>query len=404
MKPAWNDWGVSELVAPALRMAALVLLVLLAGCTGPLRGVFDSGQPAPPQPAPVPQAPVLTGVKVALILPLSGAGETARIGQAMKQAAEMALFDAGNAGITLVTKDTGGTGPGAERAAREAIAEGAELILGPLLANEVQAVSPVARASNVPVIAFSSVSATGGRGTYLLSFLPEQEVDAIIRHAGQNGIRSVVVMLPKTPYGSEVERAVVDAGKRNGVEVTAIERYSRTPEAVNEPAKRTAEAVNAGVVQGVMIAEGSDMLRQIGFALQRQGLSPAKARMLGTGLWDDASARTTPVVVGGWYAGVAPDLIARFDQRYSKSYGRSAPRLASLSYDAVSLAIILGRGGQGQRFSTAAITNPEGFQGINGLFRFRPNGLSERGLSILELTSGGPRVIAPAPQRFMAGY
>jgi hypothetical protein len=109
-------------------------------------------------------------------------------------------------------------------------------------------------------------------------------------------------------------------------------------------------------------------------------------------------------VVGGWYAGVAPDLIARFDQRYSRSYGRSPPRLASLSYDAVSLAIILGRGAPGQRFTASAITNPEGFQGINGLFRFRPNGLSERGLSILEVTSGGPRVIQAAPQRFTAGY
>jgi len=393
------------MLGACLRMAAVLLVVLLAGCTGNLKGVFDSGQPAPPQPAPAPQAPVLSGVKVALILPLSGAGETARIGQAMKQAAEMALFDAGNPGITLITKDSAGTAPGAEQAAREAIAEGAELILGPLLASEVQAVSPIARASNVPVIAFSSVSATGGRGTYLLSFLPEQEVDAVIRYGGQNGIRSLVIMLPKSPYGTEAERASVEAARRGGVEITAIERYSRTPEAINEPARRTAEAVNTGVVQGVMIAEGGDMLRQIGFALQRQGLSPAKAKMLGTGLWDDASARGTPVVIGGWYAGVSPDLIARFDQRYSRSYGRSPPRLASLSYDAVSLAIILGRGGSGQRFfSASAITNPEGFQGINGLFRFRPNGLSERGLSILELTSGGPRVISPAPQRFTAGY
>ncbi len=383
--------------AIAVRTLGLLLLLALAACSGGLKGIFESGNQTP---APAPQLPVAGGVKVALILPLSGPGETARIGQAMKQAAEMALFDSGNPGITLITKDSAGSASGAQAAARAALSEGAELILGPLLANEVQAVSPIARSGNVPVIAFSSVSATAGGGTYLLSFLPEEEVEAIVRYIGKNGIKSVLAMLPKSQYGATIERALVEAGRRNGVQLVGIERFSRTNEGINTPAKNAAAKVNEGGVQALMIAEGGDLLRQVGFALQQAGFAPSQAKVIGTGLWDDPLTRSTPVAIGGWYAGVAPDLIARFDARYSKTYGRSPPRLASLSYDAVSLAIILAKGPEGRRFTAQAITNPEGFQGINGLFRFRSNGLLERGLSILEVTSGGPKVIAPAPTRF----
>jgi hypothetical protein len=126
--------------------------------------------------------------------------------------------------------------------------------------------------------------------------------------------------------------------------------------------------------------------------------------VLGTGTWDDPRIGTIPIAVGGWFAGVPTDLLRRFQDRYSQTYRSQPPRIASLAYDAVSLAIILGRDSSSERFSAAKFTDPEGFQGINGLFRFRPNGLVERGLAILEVTPSGPRVIAPAPARFGAGF
>lgn len=122
--------------------------------------------------------------------------------------------------------------------------------------------------------------------------------------------------------------------------------------------------------------------------------------MLGTGLWDERSTSSIALINGGWYAGVSPGLVERFDSRYRQAYGNSPPRIASLAYDAVSLAVIAGRNAPGGRIATTAITNPEGFRGVNGLFRFRQSGLIERGLSILEVTPTGPREVSPAPQRF----
>ena len=105
-----------------------------------------------------------SGRKVALLLPLTAQGETKRIAQAMKQAAELALTDTGGSGITLLTKDSGGSASTAQAAAQAALNEGAELILGPLLAPEVQAVTAVTQ-GRANVIAFSSASNVAGEGT-----------------------------------------------------------------------------------------------------------------------------------------------------------------------------------------------------------------------------------------------
>jgi ABC-type branched-subunit amino acid transport system substrate-binding protein len=342
---------------------------------------------------------------VALLLPLGASGEPARIATAMKQAAEQALIDAGNAGITLITKDTGGNAQGAQMAAEAAIAEGAELILGPLLANEVQAVAPAARERGVPVIAFSSVSATATPGVYLMSFLPEEEVANLVRHATTAGIRSYAALIPKSQYGSIAERALMVATKNYGSAVPFVERYARTPDGVADPAKKLVTEMNGGdKIQALVIPEGGSMLGTVASSLAQSGFAPQGVKLMGTGLWDDPVTGRTALIAGGWYAGVAPDLVAQFDKKYQASYGSSPPRIASLAYDAVSLAIAMGRSPPGQRFTAQQITNPEGYQGVNGLFRFRPNGLIERGLSILEVTPNGPKVIAPPPARFAAGY
>jgi branched-chain amino acid transport system substrate-binding protein len=385
---------------PVRATVMLLVALLLTGCA---LGDMFPGRPAPQAQPELPQVSP-TAAKVALILPLTGQGETSRIGTALKQAGELAMFDATDPDIELITKDSRGTSEGAAAAAREALAEGAEIILGPLLAGEVQAVSAVARQQNVPVVAFSTISSVAGSGTYLLSFLLEEEVAQVVRYAVDNGGRRIAALVPDTAFGTTVERALTTSAQVYGAQVTVVERYALTSQALGSAADRIARAVQDGAVQAVMLPEGGEALRQAGAALRQSGFQPGDARVLGTGAWDDSHIGTIPIAVGGWYAGVPATRLSRFQQRYGQAYGSQPPRIASLAYDAVSLAIIMARGSSSDRFSTARLTDPEGFQGINGLFRFRPNGQVERGLAILEVTSGGPRVVAPAPDRFGAGF
>ncbi len=345
-------------------------------------------------------------VKVAILLPLSAPGQTAAVGKALKNAAEAALLDSGSQSIQLITKDTQGNADGARTAVNAALNEGATLILGPLLSAEVQAISPIARQRNVPVIAFSSVAGVAGNGVYLMSFLPSEEVSNLVRYASQKGIRNIAAMVPQSAYGGIAENALNKAVAANGAKIVALDRYPRSSAGVASTSKAVAGKIanSTNEIQGLFLPEGGSMLANAGNGLSAAGVTSGKVRMLGTGLWDERSTSNVRLVSGGWYAGVSPDLIARFSSRYQQAYGNSPPRLASLAYDAVSLAVIVTRNAPGGVVSAQAITNPEGFKGVNGLFRFRRTGLVQRGLSILEVTPTGPREVSPAPERFNADF
>ncbi|MCJ9707325.1 penicillin-binding protein activator, partial [Bradyrhizobium sp. SHOUNA76] len=165
------------------------------------------------------------GVKVAVILPLSAAGNAGLAAQSMRNAAEMALAEFQNPNIQLLIKDDNGSPQGAQASAQQAVDEGAEIILGPLFAQSVPAVAQVARTRGISVIAFSTDSSIAGRGVYLLSFLPESDVNRIVEYSASIGKRSVAVLVPDNAYGNVVEAAVKAAVPRRGGRIVAFERY-----------------------------------------------------------------------------------------------------------------------------------------------------------------------------------
>ncbi len=394
--------GAKTLARRAGTVLGLSVTLALAGCGGgSLTDMFSGIGPGSDQQAQQDQQPAPPaggeGNKVALLLPLSAPGATGRVAKAMKNAAEMAMIDAGKPEITLVVKNTAGTTTGARMAAQAALAEGARLILGPLKAENVRVVGEEARLRGVPVIAFSSRAEVAGNGVYLMSFLPSSEVDNVVRHAARTGKKRIAALIPESDYGRVVGRALKDAARKYGASIVAEERYVRTAYGLQAPAQRIGQTIVSGGADALFFPEGPKLLRVGGQVLGAAGVAPNTAQLLGTGLWDTPKIRTIGFAQGGWYAGVDPRLVNHFANKYRQTYGSTPPRLASLAYDATSLAIALKRYGG---FNDAAITNPEGFQGMNGLFRFRRNGLIERGLAILKVTPTGPVVVAPAPARF----
>lgn len=394
---------VRQIFGAVKMLVAVMALAGLASCSSnDLGGMFQGGSGGNFNN----NAGIAQPAKVALLLPLSAPGRTASIAAAMKKAAELALFEAGKSNVTLITKDTAGNPRTAAAMAQSAISEGAEIILGPLLGTEVAAVTPVARQNNVPVIAFSSVAKVARPGVYLMSFLPQEEVSNLLRYTSRTGVRTIVAMIPQSQYGAVIERALKRSAARLGTKISAVERYNRNGSNLKSVANRVARAVNSPTnpAQAVFIPEGGQTLRSIGTALTQAGFSNRSTKVLGTGLWDSPVTNGTPLAFGGLYAGVSPQKVASFSQRYSSSYQAKPPRIASLSYDAMSLTLAFAKAPIGTRFKAAQITNVEGFNGVNGLFRFRPDGRIERGLSILQVSSTGTRVAAPAPAKFQFGF
>lgn len=352
---------------------------------------------APPEP---PAAPSATArkVRVALLLPLSG--QNGALGHAMLDAAQMALFDVADEKLELMPRDTRGTPEGAAEAAREVLSQKAQLIIGPLLAGEVQAVKPLARSANVPVLAFSTATQLAGDGTYLLSFLPRQEIQRVASFAHAHGVNRFAALAPRTAYGEIAVQALRDAAQAEGAQVTTVEFYDPNTPDLSAVVKRFATASRD--MDAVLLPEGGARLRALAPILPYYDLDPEKLHFLGTGLWDEPGLATEPALVGGWYAAPSPAARAEFEKRFQELYKHTPPRLASLGYDATALAAALAHGEHGADFSAAAITNPSGFAGVDGIFRLRPDGLVQRGLAVLEIHRDGNTVVQTAPETFQA--
>lgn len=400
-------------LAGALALS-LGLPLSLAGCGGLTEGGRDPvprTAAADPLPAPGLPNPGLSAsgsalgtgpVKVALILPLSAPGQAAIAAASLKNAAELAVSEIPDAGISLLVKDDRGTAEGAREAAVGAVAEGVDLILGPLFAPSVSAAGPVARDAARPVVAFSTDATVAARGVYLLSFLPAREVDRVVGYAAAQGRTSFAALIPNTTYGSVVEAAFREAAARRGLRVAAIERYASGQAG---PAVTRLAPVFAGLapqVDAMLIPAGGDDMPAIGTALQAAGLNTARVKLVGTGAWSDSRALRVPILQGGWFAAPDPAGFRMFSARYRARFGAEPVRLATLAYDATSLAIALARSSGSQRFSEAALQTPTGFSGADGIFRFRPDGTNERALTVEEVRGDAPVVISPAPKAFGA--
>ncbi|HEY5084190.1 MAG TPA: penicillin-binding protein activator, partial [Rhizomicrobium sp.] len=316
---------------------------------------------------------------------------------AMLKAAELALFDSGSRTILLMTADEGSPDQ-AGAATSKLLSQGAEIIVGPLFGPSVATVAPIARDRGVPVLAFSTERSVAGNGVYLLSFLPQNEVRRIVSYAAAEGHRNFAAMVPQTPYGDVVANAFSDAVKSVNAANVDVEHFAPDSAAVMAPSLSVAKS-NA---DAVLIAQGGGVLRAIAPSLAFNGLDPAKVKLLGTGLWDDAAITREQTLDGGWFAAPEPDADGAFTEKYKNVYGAAPPQLASLAYDAISLVALLSQGQPYHRFTQAALMDPNGFSGVDGIFRFNTDGTSERGLAILEVQPDGFHVVSPAPKTFQA--
>jgi ABC-type branched-subunit amino acid transport system substrate-binding protein len=389
--------------------------------------VADSGtiiEPAPgltidnsPVVAPIPSAvaPLAPGqkVKVALLVPLSGSN--AEVGEAISNAAQMALFDTNANGFELIPRDTHGTASGAAAAAQSAVQDGAQLILGPLFADEVRAVSPIVQSAGINMVAFTTDWKQAGPNTFVMGFLPFGQVQRVISYAASKGIRSIGVIAPQSEYGNAVMNAYGPQAQASGI--TTVDTIRARPgdrnltPVIQQFAKYDARKLANGTFapapfDAVFLPVTGADAQTIANLLTYYELDASKVRRLGTGLWDDPGIVRETNLNGGWFA--APDPAARkvFEQKYRDIYSKAPPRLASLGYDATALAAVLAKTGQMRQgspsFDRAAMTNANGFSGIDGIFRFRPDGLAERGMAILEIRGGQAVVIDPAPRTFQA--
>jgi ABC-type branched-subunit amino acid transport system substrate-binding protein len=391
--------------------------------------------PAPPLKADVP--------RVAILLPLSG--EHSELGQAMLNASQLALFHFADRAFELLPQDTKGSVSGALDAATLAIGDGAALILGPLFASSVEAVSPVARAAGIKIIAFSNDRTIAGEGVFTMGFLPGEQVQRVVTYAVRRGVKRFAVLAPSNNYGVTIADALKQTVEAHGAEVSEGVFYdpktkdfnavikqlanydvrrqalltrrgileARDDEFAKKAMKRLKNKQTLGEVsfEALLVAAGGKALQSIAALLPYYDIDPEKIKVLGTGQWDVAGIGSEPALVGAWFAAPASGGRIEFVRQFKNIYGKLPPRLSTLAYDATALAAVFANGAKKEDaeiekyennsvFTLLNIAAPQGFMGLDGVFRFLNTGVAERGLSIFQVRERDIKTIQLAPTSF----
>ena len=402
------------------RVAVLAGLLFAAACsTGPQRTALRTPPAPPPSPATDTAPPAAVAAmrdKVALLVPTSGSN--AAVGQSIASAATMALLDTGATRLDLQVYDTAG---GAAAAASRALADGAKVFLGPLLAPDVRAVQGVAAAAGVPVLSFSNDAGVAGNGTYVLGYQPGQSIARIVAYARGRGVERFAALVPAGVYGQRAATAFLRAVEAAGGKTVAVQSYPRTSagllaaarkltnyDARAAAATKTAALRPDGTVatvsktiapvafQALLIADSGSVAASVAPALTQFGATPVL--IMGTELWNSEPAIAQSAALrGAVFAAVPDDHFHQLAGRYRDKFGGSPSRLASLGYDAVLLVNSLAAGWvPGTPFPRAGLTAASGFTGIDGFFRFGASGVAERGLEVEQVGPRGFAVVAAA--------
>lgn len=395
-KPAWNTRPTPP---------APVETAPLPPSGGPAPGNAIPPAPVGAVPTPGLSAPApKPAIRVALLVPLSGRAQA--VGQNLLEAAQIAVFDHASEGFKLLPFDT--EKDGATAAANAAVAAGAHIILGPLFSNQVSEVAPIAKAAGLSVISFSNDRSVAQTGVYTLGLSPVQALQRVLAITHEKGATRYAALVPDSAIGRQTLAALEKAAPQLGSTVVRADTYPAAATDFQGIVRRTAEYDRRRAqptpppsYQVLVLAEAGARLKQMGPWIPYYDIDVKDVRLVGPPAWDDTTLGAEPGLVGGWYA--APDPAARgpFEEKFKAAFGATPNRIASLAYDAVALTAVIGKLTGGPNFSDSTLTNPNGFAGVEGLFRLNMDGSSERGLAVWEIQRGQHKQVAPAPGSFL---
>ena len=372
---------------------------------------------------PLPQsAAARNASQITLLVPLTGG--YAELGQALLHAAQLALPE--GTMPALRARDTGGTPDGAATAAREAVADGTGLILGPLTSAETAAVAPIAREAGVAVLAFTNDPGQAQPGVWALGITPAQQVRRLMTAAQAQGKGHAAALLPDSDLGRVMSAALIQsaaalnlpapdihlhaagmaaindavrdmsgyASRRGPIDAQIRAARARaTPESRKEAQELAKSAIPPPPFDTLLLAETGEALTEIAAVLPYYDIDHGAVQVMGPAQWGNP-ASLSGNVPGAWYAAPDPAMRAALDQAYSDKFGSHPSPIADLAFDAASVArIVAGQGG----FSIAALTQKAGFAGVDGWFTLLPDGEVTRALAVFRVERGGPTMVEPAP-------
>ena len=348
-------------------------------------------------------------VKVALLVPHGAASEQEQqLAQDLENAARMAVADLEGVNIDLRVYGTAGQPDQARTAALKAVSDGAEIIVGPLRAETANAVALAVKRRNINVLAFSNNATVAGGNLFILGQTFNDTANRLARFAIGQGKRRILTVYSQNLSGQLGKQAIEQAVIANGGTVAGSVGYELSQRGVFDSVGRIKnEALANGADSIFMTSNTAGALPLLTQMLpETPGLSKDKIQYIGLSRWDlPPQTLELPGVQGGWFALPDPGRSAQFRGRFNARYGSAPHELSALAYDGIAAVGALAKTGGPGALSGARLTQPAGFQGVNGIFRLRPDGTTERGLAVATIQDKRVVVIDPAPRSFgSAGF
>ena len=371
--------------------AAGSALALVASCTtatGPI-DVSDGPMIDPTQP-----------VQVALLIPKSYE-KTASIAESLEQAAQMAIADLGDIRIDLRVFDTGGNPEQAALVARQAVQEGAKIILGPLLAENAKAVGAAVADSGVNVLSFSNNASIAGNNVFVLGPTFNNTANRLVSYAASQGKTKAVIVHPRTLEGELGKAALENATQSSTLEIVAIEAFEFSQKGViDSVAKIKAKMLKTEADTLFLAANAARALPLLVQLLPEAGINPKEVQYIGLSLDIPRQIIELPGFQNSWIASPNRQVSANFSSRFTEGFGSPPHQLAGLAYDGLAAIGALMKTGQKNAVTKTALTQASGFQGVSGAFRLLADGTNERALAIAKIERKKVVLIDAAPVSF----
>lgn len=386
---------------PCLRSCLFVSTVLaLASCAGPSSQTIEGGVSTPASLTPhlsgLPTVGKTSG-NVLLLVPLSG--PLSAVGQVLANAAKLAIPQGESP--TLDIRDTQGTPQGTVSALRAGLADGDGIILGPLTAEDTQAAIPIAKQAGVNMLPFTNDGALAASGVWPLGITPTQQAQRVVQVAADSGHTQLAGLLPDSDFGRRLADALKQEASALSEPAPQIVYYSSGFQNINLAVQQltgaSSSTKNPPSFNALFVgATDPNTLAEIANFLPYYGIFAPQVQLMGPTLWSNLATvmANQTVFVGALYAAPDPAAASAFQAKYQSTYNSTPPGIADLAFDAAALARLAASSGG---YTTQVLTSPSGFTGTDGLLVLQPDGSVKRGLTVLSIAPGQPKVVSAAP-------
>ena len=331
-------------------------------------------------------------LNVGVLLPLTG--KASNIGLGMQNAMFMALDDLQSNRLTLKFYDTKSSKIGAEIAAEKAIDEGAQLILGPLMSEEVEGASSETLSANIPMVSFTTSPQVLQKGVYSIGLLNGEQVDRAVSYATSKGRRKMALLVPDTNSGLNIVKAAIMSTIAKDMTLDKVGFYSAENVDFSQLIKEMSAQADFDTV---MIADSGNRLKSLASMFAYNDIMYPDVLFMGTSAWDNTNLSKETILYHGVYPMVSKSYGTYFTDKYKETFGEQPKSIYSFAYDSVLLASVVA--GKSDENIESTLTQNSGFIGVNGFFKILPTGQSYHSLEMVEVTKEGPKVVSKADNK-----